>query len=126
MAGPEQVMRSLIEAFSAHDEQAMRAALADDMTAYVTNGQGGVDPVHGRDAYVQRLLALHAPELEIGVRQSVTVAPDQALTMVEVSAARNERSLHNFAAFLATVVDDQVVELWMVEALPAYSSEFWK
>ncbi|HEX6311729.1 MAG TPA: nuclear transport factor 2 family protein [Acidimicrobiia bacterium] len=126
MAAPEQVMRSLIEAFSAHDELGMRTALADDLTAYVTNGRGGVDPVHGRDAYVQRLLALHAPELEIGVTQSVTVAPDQVLTMVEVRAERGGRRLHNFAAFLATIVDDQVVELWMVEALPAYSDEFWR
>jgi hypothetical protein len=126
MPGPEQVVRSLVEAFSAHDEQGMKAALADDVTAYVTNGEGGVDAVHGRDAYVQRLLALQAPELAVDVTQSVTVAPDQALTMCEVRAERNEQTLHNFAAFLATVVDDQIIELWMVEALPAYSDEFWR
>jgi hypothetical protein len=126
MPAPEKVVRSFVEAFSAHDEEGMRTVLADDVTAYVTNAEGGVDPVHGRDAYVRRLLALKAPALEIDVTQSVTVAPDQTLTMCEVRAERNERTLHNFAAFLATIVDDQVVELWMVEALPAYSDEFWR
>ncbi|MGH9049667.1 MAG: nuclear transport factor 2 family protein [Acidimicrobiia bacterium] len=126
MPTPERVMRSLIDAFAARDEEGMRSALADDVTAYVTNAEGGVDPVHGRDAYVKRLLALRAPELSVGVTQSVTVAPDQALTMVEIRADRSGRSLHNFSAFLATVTDGRVVELWMVEALPEYSDEFWK
>jgi ketosteroid isomerase-like protein len=126
MPEPERVMRSLIDAFAARDEEGMRSALADDVTAYVTNADGGVDPVHGRDAYVRRLLALRAPELTVGVTQSVTVAPDQALTMVEIQADRGGKRLHNFSAFLATVTDGQVVELWMVEALPASSDEFWK
>lgn len=126
MPDPGQVMRGLVEAFAARDEAAMRSALADDVTAYVTDAEGGVDPVHGRDAYMQRLLALHAPELEIRVTQSVTVAPDQTLTMVEVRAERGGKTLHNFSAFLATVVDDQILELWMVEALPGYSDAFWK
>lgn len=126
MPDPGQVMRGLVEAFAARDEAAMRSALADDVTAYVTDAEGGVDPVYGRDAYVRRLLALHAPELEIRVTQSVTVAPDQTLTMVEVRAERGDETLHNFSAFLATVVDDQILELWMVEALPGYSDAFWK
>ncbi|MGH8986275.1 MAG: nuclear transport factor 2 family protein [Acidimicrobiia bacterium] len=126
MREPERVMRALIDAFAARDEQGMRSALADDITAYVTNAGGGVDPVHGRDAYVARLLTLKAPELSVGVTQAVTVAPDQALTMVEITADRGGKRLHNFSAFLATVTDGQVVELWMVEALPEYSDEFWK
>lgn len=116
----------MIEGFSARDETAMRSVLAEDLTAYVTNGEGGVDPVHGRDAYLSRLLTLQAPRLEVEITQIVTVAPDQVLVMVEVRAERNERQLHNFAAFLATIVDEQVAELWMVEALPAYSDEFWR
>ena len=46
--------------------------------------------------------------------------------MVEIRAERKQRSLHNFAAFLATVADDRITELWMVEALPAYSDQFWQ
>ena len=45
--------------------------------------------------------------------------------MVEIQAEREGRRLHNFAAFLADVDDGRVSRLWMVEALPAYSDEFW-
>jgi ketosteroid isomerase-like protein len=123
---PAKALEGLIAAFSAQSEEGMRAALAEDMTAYVTNAEGGVDQVDGRDAYLRRLLALKAPSLNASVTQSVSVAHDQALVMVEIRAERKGRSLHNFAAFLATVRDEQVTELWMVEALPAYSDQFWQ
>mgnify|MGYP003598380111 CR=1 FL=1 len=38
---------------------------------------------------------------------------------------RHGKDLHNFPAFLARVADRQIAELWMVEARPAYSDEFW-
>ena len=126
MADPASALRGLIEAFASHDEEGMRAALAEDMTAYVTNAEGGVDPVHGRETYLPRLLALKAPELSVTVTQSVTVSSDQAMVMVEIRAEREGRSLHNFSAFLGRIRADQVSELWMVEALPAYSDEFWQ
>ncbi len=126
MSDPAATLTGLVTAFSAQDEPAMRATLADDLTAYVTNADGGVDPVHGGDAYLQRLLALRAPTFSVTVTQSVSVAPDQALVMVEIRAERKGRSLHNFAAFLATVRDNRIWELWMVEALPAYSDQFWQ
>ena len=47
------------------------------------------------------------------------------MTMVEIRAERGGRQLHNFAAFLAQVSDGKVTKLWMVDALPAYSDEFW-
>jgi hypothetical protein len=119
-------MRQLISAFSRHDEEAMRSALAEDVIAYITNAQGGVDRVDGRQDFLRRLLVLKAPKLSVSVTQSVTVAPDQSLTMVEICAEREGRSPHNFSAFLARVRDGRVVELWMVEALPAYSAEFWR
>jgi hypothetical protein len=126
MPDPAATLRQLIEAFSAQDEGAMRSTLAENLTAYLTNADGGVDEVHGRDLYMERLLALKAPTLTVAVTQSVTVARDQALVMVEIHAERKQRTLHNFAAFLATVDSDQITELWMVEALPAYSDQFWQ
>ena len=60
------------------------------------------------------------------VTQTVTVAPGSTLTMVEIRAERAGKTLHNFSAFLARIEDGQIVELWMVEALPAYSAEFWQ
>jgi hypothetical protein len=119
-------LNRLIDSFAAHDEEGMRGWLAEDLVAYVTNADGGVDRVQGRDGYVQRLLALKAPTLSVSVTQSVTVPPDQALLMVEIRAERKGSTLHNFSAFLARIRDDQVSELWMVEALPAYSDQFWQ
>ena len=41
------------------------------------------------------------------------------------AAERDGRRLRNFAAFLAELEGGRVRRLWMVEALPAYSDEFW-
>jgi ketosteroid isomerase-like protein len=120
------VVPRFVEAYAVRDEDAMRSALAPDLTAYVTNAEGGVDRVDGREAYLQGLLALNAPELSVRVTQTVAVAPDSTLTMVEIRAERAGKTLHNFSAFLARIDNEQIVELWMVEALPAYSAEFWQ
>ena len=105
----------------------MRSALAPGLTVYVTDADGGVDRVDGREGYLQGLMALDAPELSVRVTQTVTVAPDSTLTMVEIRAERLlGKTLHNFSAFLARIENEQIVELWMVEALPAYSAEFWQ
>jgi len=45
--------------------------------------------------------------------------------MVEIRAERGGKTLHNHAAYLSLVQEGQVTELWMVEALPAYSDDFW-
>lgn len=46
--------------------------------------------------------------------------------MVEFKAERKGRTLHNHAGFLARFDGDvRIDELWMVDALPAYSDEFW-
>lgn len=119
-------LRALIEGFSARDQASTRAALADELVAYVTNAEGGVDRVDGREAYLRRLANLKAPTFSVAVTQSVAVPPDQAMAMVEIHAERKGRSLHNFAAFLARVRETRICELWMVEALPAYSDEFWR
>jgi len=122
----EAVLRRLIEAFAARDEATMRATLDDELTASVTTADGAVEAVQGGDAYLQRLRALPAPSVTPTVTQSVTVAPAQALAMVEIHAERTGRTLHNFAAFLATVIGDRLHERWMVDGLPASSDEFWR
>jgi len=47
-SGPENVARALVAAFSAGDVAAMRALLAEDVRAYITNREGGVDPITAR------------------------------------------------------------------------------
>jgi hypothetical protein len=82
-----------------------------------------VDRVEGRERAMARLPDLTGAEWSTGI--TVVVDDERILTMMEVKAKRKGRELHNFAAFLARVPGDQISELWMVEALPAYSDEFW-
>jgi ketosteroid isomerase-like protein len=125
MPDDQAVMRRFVEAFAAADVDAMRSLLAADVTAYITNAEGGVDRVDGREGYISRVPDAGSAQLSIDVTQAVTVAPGQVLTMVEIRAVRGGKTLHNFAAFLTRVRDERITEIWMVEALPAYSDEFW-
>ena len=122
----ESVARELIEAFCAADTQRMRLLLADDLRAYITNREGGVDEV-GAEEYLQRVTAMDLPsaQLKLAVTQTVAPRPEMAIAMVEVNAARGGRTLHNHAAHLLFVRDGLVAEWWMVEALPADSDAFW-
>ena len=47
------------------------------------------------------------------------------MTRIEVKAERKGRTQHNSAAFRARVSNGQLAGLWMVEAKPGYSAEFW-
>jgi hypothetical protein len=61
----------------------------------------------------------------VEITQSVGVRPDLAMVMVEIHAARGERTLHNHAAHLLYTREGKGSEWWMVEALPAASDAFW-
>jgi hypothetical protein len=121
----EFTFRSMIAAYAAGDRESMAAALADSLVAHVTNADGGVDEVRGAAAYMERVPGGDA-EYSADVTQVVSVSPSQVLAMVEIKASRRGRTLHNHAAFLARFdASGRVDELWMVDALPAYSDEFW-
>jgi ketosteroid isomerase-like protein len=119
------IFRTLIAGFDAGDGAAMRAVLADDVVAYVTNADGGVDRVVGRDAYMERMPDVSGAEYSVSTTQVVTVDDTHALGMVEVKAERKGKSLLNHSAFLVRADAGAAREIWMVEALPAYSDEFW-
>jgi hypothetical protein len=55
----------------------------------------------------------------------VPVDPDLVLALVEVHAERDGRTLHNFAAHLLRLTDNQIAEWWMADAKPAESDSFW-
>ena len=74
---------------------------------------------------MERLPDLRAAGGRLRVTQVLPVDEERVMTMVEIRAERGGRDLHNFAAFLAQVGDGRVTKLWMVDALPAYSDEFW-
>jgi hypothetical protein len=59
------------------------------------------------------------------ITQVVVVDNERVMTLIEVKAKRKGRKRHNVAAFIAPVPGDQISDLWMVEARPAYSDEFW-
>jgi hypothetical protein len=122
----ESIARELIEAFCAADTQRMRSLLADDLRAYITNREGGVDAV-GAEDYLRRVAATDLPsaQLKLAITQLVLPRPEMVLAMVEVNAARGGRTLHNHAAHCLFVRDGLVAEWWMVEALPAESDAFW-
>jgi len=121
----QRLARRLFEAYGAGDLEAMRSLLADDLTAFITNADAGVDRVQGRDEFISRLPDLQGAELSTGITQIVAIDDERVMTMIEVKAERQGRTLHNFAAFLAQVRSGQVSKLWMVEAKPDYSDEFW-
>ena len=122
----ESIARELIEAFCAADTQRMRPLLADDLRAYITNREGGVDEV-GAEDYLRRVAAMDLPsaQLKLTITQVVVPRPEMVIAMVEVDAARGGRTLHNHAAHCLFVRDGLVAEWWMVEALPAESDAFW-
>jgi ketosteroid isomerase-like protein len=121
----ETITRAFIAAYAADDRAGARALLADDVVGFVTNAEAGVDEVVGGDAYMDRLPPLDDAELRIDVTQSVSVAPGQALTMVQIAAERDGNSLRNVSAFLTRAEGGRLTEIWMVEAQPAHSDEFW-
>ena len=125
MTDPAAIARELFESYGAGDRAGFTALLAEDMVGYVTTAEAGADRVEGREAYLGRLPDLLATGGTLTVTQVLGIDEERALTMVEIRAEREGRSLHNFAAFLTRVVDGRVQEIWMVDALPAYSDEFW-
>jgi ketosteroid isomerase-like protein len=117
-----------IEAFSAADFAAMRAALAEDLVAYVTRADGGMDRVEGREDYLGRIEAMDLPAARFSVELTqppVEVGENRVMVMVEVRAERGGRKLHNFAAHLLRLADGRIAEWWMVDAKPAESDAFW-
>ena len=125
MTDPAAIARQLFESYAAGDRDRFAALLAEDMIGYVTTADAGADRVDGREAYLGRLPDLRATGGTLTVTQVLGIDEERALTMVEIRAEREGRSLHNFAAFLTRVDDGQVRQIWMVDALPAYSDEFW-
>ncbi len=123
-----EVAERLIAAFSAADFDAMRDLLDEDLTAYVTNSDGGMDEVNGRDLYLDRIEAMNLPSVRFSVeltQEPVPVGDDQVLLMVEIRAERGEKKLHNFAAHLLRIEGGRIAEWRMTDAKPAESDAFW-
>ena len=124
-------MKAMIEdffdGFAKGDISAMRACLNDDVKSYITQAAGDVALLDGADALLANLANMNTQVVKpsIQITQLAEFNQNQALVMIEIKATRRGKSLHNFAAFLLGFVQDKISEIRMVEALPAYSDEFW-
>jgi ketosteroid isomerase-like protein len=123
---PRDVALAFVRAFGSADLDALGALLADDFVGHVTTADGGVVEVD-REGYVDsvRSMDVATANLRLEVPNIVEVGMDRVLVMVVVHAARGGKTLHNFSGQLATVASGRLTELWMVDALPAESDEFW-
>jgi ketosteroid isomerase-like protein len=121
----ETLAHRFFRAYGDGDLDAMRSLLAEDAVTHITNAEAAVDRVEGREGFMSRLPDLEGAELSTAITQVVPIDDQRVMTMIEVRASRRGRELHNFAAFLARVRDGEIAELWMVDAKPAYSDEFW-
>jgi ketosteroid isomerase-like protein len=122
---PRRTVERLFAAYAEGDRDRVRRLLAGDLIAYVTNAEAGVDELTGADEYMSRLPDLEAAGGKARVTQTLAIDQRLVMTMVEITAQREGRKLHNHAAFLAEVEAGRVRRLWMVDALPSYSDEFW-
>lgn len=106
--------------------------IAEDVTAHITTPKGGSDQIQGKTDFLNRFhtsMDISHVTGNINITQLLTIRPEeQFLVMVEIKAFRSDtkKSLHNFAAYLINIKDLKIKDFWMVEALPAYSTEFWK
>ena len=122
------VATDLLAAFNAGDLERMRELLDPHLVAWVTNVDGEADQVVGRDEYLNRIAAMDLPRAQYRVtltQSPAAIDEHLVLVMVEVQAERDNRRLHNYAAFLLRVEADRVTEWRMVDAKPAESDEFW-
>ena len=105
------------------DGAAMEALMNEDFVGYVTTADAGVRTATRAD-YIGAM-DVATSGLRLDIPNVMAVGHDRVLAMIEVHAARNSRTLHNFSGQLATVREGRITELWMVEALPAESVAFW-
>jgi ketosteroid isomerase-like protein len=127
MASARDVVLGFMRTFERGDLRVLRESLTDDFTGHITTADGGVRDVD-RDGYVESVRAMDVPtaHLRLDIPNVVEIEPGRVLVMVEVHAQRDGRTLHNFSGQLATVVDGKLSEIWMVDALPAESDDFWQ
>jgi ketosteroid isomerase-like protein len=125
---PADVATSLLRAFNDGDLDRMRELMDPGLVAWVTDGAGEPQPVAGADAYLGRIAAMNLPAVSYRVtptQDPVSLENDLILLMVEVTAERDGRRLHNFAAHVLRLRDGLVTEWRMADAKPAESDRFW-
>ena len=119
------IVEAFIAALNTNDLDAAGELLAPDLVAAITNRESGADYVSSREAYLARVPDLDSAEYTLETPNILAIEDDLVLVMVVVRASRNGRELRNHSGQLARVREGMITHLWMVEALPEYSDEFW-
>lgn len=124
----EQIALNFVQAYSELNMLKIKTLLAENIVAHITNKHAELDTVIGRTAYMLRQAEsdIAGVEIKLTVPQIITINTGQVMLMVSVKVTRGEESMHNHAAYLLMVIDHQITELWMVDALPTQSNSFWK
>ncbi|MBI2707234.1 MAG: hypothetical protein HYX35_02835 [Proteobacteria bacterium] len=125
----EQVVLDFVSAFEKLDWDQTRSLLDDNIVMYITNAEGGVDKVQGRDILMQRFQTVDyskAQSLSLIPTQILSIETGKVMVMVHVKAHKNGVDFQNYGAYLGYIKDNKITHLWMVEAQPAYSDQFWK
>lgn len=123
----EQLVIDLVQDFARGDSASVRGRLSDGLIAHVTEPDGSTREVVGPQAYADAVdwMDPASAGLWMDVPQITTIDGGLVLAMFEVHAARYGRTLHNFSGQLFRFDGDLVDRIWMVEALPKESDEFW-
>lgn len=123
----EEAVIALVQDFARGDSAAVRSRLAEDLIAHVTEPDGATRRVVGAQAYAEAIdwMDPASAGLRIEIPQITTIDGGLVFAMFEVHAARYGRTLHNFSGQLFRFDGDLVDRIWMVEALPMESDEFW-
>ena len=118
--------RAFVRAAESGDIDAMRALMSTGFVGHVTTRTGGSRRVD-REGYLGAIEAMDGPSaaLRLDVPDVTSVSDDLVLAMVEVHAERGGRRLHNHSGQLFRIDGGEITEIWMVDALPAESDEFW-
>ncbi|OGT46273.1 MAG: hypothetical protein A3E83_09105 [Gammaproteobacteria bacterium RIFCSPHIGHO2_12_FULL_41_20] len=124
----EAIASQFVKAYAAADHAHMKKLLAESIVSYITNAKGEADIIHGKDALMKRIGQSDVAGIKplLTVTQMLTVKSGQVLFMVEIKAQHDKKTLHNHGAFLLDIENKQITAIRMVDALPAYSDEFWK
>lgn len=123
----EQTVIDLVQAFACGDSAAVKSRLADGLVAHVTQSDGSTRQVVGSANYAAIVDAMDplSANLQMEIPQIMTIEPGLVMAMFEVHAARYGRRLHNFSGQLFRFDGEVIDRIWMVEALPRESDEFW-
>ena len=104
------VLRRLIDAFDARDQQAMADALADDVEWHEI---GRAEPIHGKAALAERLTSGEGAGWDItGETHDVVANDEHAIALVNATARKDGHQFHYRTAEIVHVKDGKITARW--------------